>query len=86
MGILPSLAKQSVMGTTTWLACPSTMGILPSLAKQSVIGTTTWLACPSTMGISDQAVYNGVIHQMYWASQSVDNWFFSSSAGPSKME
>ena len=32
-----------------------------------------------------QAVYNGVIHQMYWASQSVNNWFLNSSAGPSKM-
>ena len=35
---------------------------------------------------SGQAVYNGVIHWMYWPSQSVNNWFFNSSAGPFKME
>ena len=79
MGILPSLAKQSVMDAATWLACPSTMGILPSLAKQSVMGTTTWLACPSTMGILPSLAKQftmGVICWMYWASQSVKIWFF----------
>jgi hypothetical protein len=73
------------LGSWKWAGQPVKDGFHTKLDKQSTMGLLpVWPV--SIRWVQYRSGHNGVIHWMYWADQSVNNWFFTTSAGPFQME